>query len=107
MGQDTMNSRRQFVLQLAPLVGAAAILPRIARAEDIPALTETDALAVALGFKLDTNKVEQTKYPMHTREQTCGNCLHFMKPGVDRARCDIFNKTVPKSGWCSAYVKRT
>ena len=102
-----MNGRRQFVLQLAPLAGAAVILPRIARAKDLPVLTETDPVAIALGFKLDTNKVEQTRYPMHTREQTCGNCLHFMKPGVDRARCDIFNKTVPKSGWCSAYVKRT
>lgn len=101
-----MSSRRQFVLHLAPLAGAALILPRIARAEELLALTETDPMAVALGFKLDTNKVQQTKYPMHTREQTCGNCLHFMKPGADPARCEIFNKTVPKNGWCSAYVKR-
>jgi High potential iron-sulfur protein len=43
---------------------------------------------------------------MHTKEQMCANCLHYMKPGADRARCYIFNKTVPKNGWCSAYVKR-
>jgi High potential iron-sulfur protein len=101
-----MISRRQLVLQIAPLVGAAMISTRIARAGELPALTETDPVAVALGFKLDAGEVNQTKYPMHASGQTCGNCLHYMKPGADHARCDIFNKTVPKRGWCSAYVKR-
>jgi High potential iron-sulfur protein len=101
-----MNSRRKFVLQLAPLAGAAALLPRIALAEDIPALTETDATAMAFGFKLDTTKVDQSKNPTHTKEQTCGDCLHYQKAGAPTARCDIFNKTVPKGGWCMAYAKR-
>jgi hypothetical protein len=52
-----MNKRRQFVLQLAPLAGAAVILPRLAGAADLPALTETDPVAVGWGFKLDTDQV--------------------------------------------------
>jgi hypothetical protein len=101
-----MNSRRQFVLQLVPLAGAAVILPSRALAEDLPELTETDPMAKAVGFRLDTNKVDQSTFSTHTKEQTCGNCLHFMKVGADRAKCDIFNKTVPKGGWCAAYLKR-
>jgi high potential iron-sulfur protein len=101
-----MNSRRQFVLQLVPLATAAVILPRTACAEDLPELTETDPMAKAVGFNLDTNKVEQDKYPTHTKQQTCGDCAHYMKAGAPRARCDIFNKTVPKGGWCAAYAKR-
>lgn len=101
-----MSSRRQFILQIAPLAGAAAVLPRIALAEDLPALTETDPMAKALAFKLKANEVDPKTYTTYTKEQTCGNCQHFMKAGAASARCDIFNKTVPKGGWCSAYVKR-
>ena len=101
-----MHSRREFVLRLLPLAGTAALLPGIARAKEPPALTESDPLAVALGFRADTGKVDQAKYPMHTKEQTCGNCLHFKTPGAAHALCDLFSKTVPKGGWCSAWAKR-
>jgi hypothetical protein len=101
-----MNTRRQFVLKMVPLAGAAAMLPRLVRAQDVPALTETDPMGMALGFKLDTNKVDQAKYPKHTKDQTCASCLHFTKVGAETARCDLFNKMVPKGGWCSGYSKR-
>lgn len=101
-----MNSRRQFVLKLAPLAGVAALLPRIAGAQDLPALTETDPMAVALGFKLDTAKADQAKFPKHTKEQSCASCVHFLKVGADTSKCDLFNKMVPKGGWCSGYSKR-
>ncbi len=101
-----MNSRRQFVLKLAPLAGAAALLPRLAAADEVPALTETDPMAIALGFKLETKKADHAKYPKHTDEQSCASCLHFTKAGADSARCDLFNKVVPKGGWCSGYSKR-
>jgi len=101
-----MNGRRQFVLKVIPLAGAAAMLPRIAAAQDLPALTELDPMAVALGFKLDTAKVDAAKFPKHTKEQSCASCLHFTKAGADSARCDLFNKMVPKGGWCSGYSKR-
>jgi hypothetical protein len=102
-----MNSRRRVVFLLLPLAGVSLIAARTARAADLPALTESDPMAAALGFKLDTKSVVQSKYPTHAVGQTCGNCSHFMKPGADRAECDIFKKTVPKAGWCAAYVKRT
>jgi high potential iron-sulfur protein len=101
-----MSSRRQFVLNLVPLAGAAVILPRSVRAQSLPALTETDPMALALGFKLDTTSVDQAKYPKHSNDQSCTNCLHFTPPSAATARCDLFNKMVPKGGWCSGYSKR-
>ncbi len=101
------DGRREFILKLIPLAGAALMLPRLAHAAEPAELTESDAMAKALGFRLNTNEVDQAKYLTHTKEQTCGNCLHYAKSGAKRARCDIFSKTVPKQGWCSAYVKRT
>ena len=102
-----MNLRRRVVFQLLPMAGVSLIAARAARAAELPALTESDPMAAALGFKLDTKNVVRSKYPTYTIGQACGNCLHYMKPGTDRAECDIFKKTVPKGGWCAAYVKRT
>ena len=100
-----MTKRREFVLKIVPLAGAAAVLPRIALA-DVPLLTEDDKMAVAMGFRLKTEKADQAKYPKHTTEQFCARCLHFTSPGADQARCDLFNKIVPKGGWCSGFSKR-
>jgi hypothetical protein len=100
-----MTNRRDFVLKVLPLAGAAAALPRAALA-DVPVLTENDKMAMAMGFHLHTKDADQKKYPKHTEEQYCGRCLHFTEPGKDTARCDLFNKIVPKGGWCSGFSKR-
>jgi hypothetical protein len=100
-----MTKRREFVLKFVPLAGAVAVLPRVALAE-VPHLTEDDKMAVAMGFRLHTEKADQAKYPKHTTEQFCARCLHFTEPGKDEARCDLFNKIVPKGGWCSGFSKR-
>jgi len=100
-----MKSRRDFVLKLVPMVGAAGVLPRIALA-DVPTLTESDPMAKVMGFRLDTTKANQAKYPKHTNDQMCARCLHFTNPGADSAKCDLFNKIVPKGGWCSGFTSR-
>jgi hypothetical protein len=100
-----MTERRDFVLKIFPLAGAVAVLPHSAFGE-IAHLTETDKMAVAMGFHLHTKDADQKKYPKHTDEQFCGRCLHFATPGSDEARCDLFNKIVPKGGWCSGFSKR-
>jgi len=46
-----MTKRREFILKLVPLAGAAAVVPCIALAE-VPHLTESDKVALALGFHL-------------------------------------------------------
>jgi hypothetical protein len=98
-----MDGRRRFVLCVVPLAGAAFMLPKLTDARDFPALTETDPMGVTLGFKLDTTKANQAKFPTHTNEQSCASCIHFMKPGAAVAQCDVFNRLVPKRGWCIGY----
>ncbi len=100
-----MTKRRDFVLKFVPLAGAVAVLPSVAFAE-VPPLTENDAMAKAMGFRLHTKDADQKKYPKHSEEQMCSGCLHFTEPGKDQARCDLFNKIVPKGGWCSGFSKR-
>ncbi len=100
-----MKNRREFVLKFVPMASAVALLPRIALADE-PRLTETDPMAKVMGFRLDTTKANQAKYPRHTNEQMCGKCLHFTNPGADSAKCDLFNKIVPKGGWCSGFTSR-
>ena len=100
-----MNKRRDFILKIVPAAGAVAVMPGISRAQ-VAHLTETDKMAVAMGFHLHTKDADQKKYPKHSEEQFCGRCLHFTTPGQDEARCDLFNKIVPKGGWCSGFSKR-
>jgi len=100
-----MTKRRDFVFKVVPLAGAVAVLPRVALA-DVPVLTEDDKMAVAMGFKLKTADADQKKYPKHTNDQDCAKCLHFTQPGAESSRCDLFNKIVPKGGWCSGFSKR-
>ncbi len=100
-----MMKRRDFVFRIVPVAATVTLVPCAALA-DVPALVETDKMAVAMGFHLQTKDADQKKYPKHTDEQFCGRCLHFTEPGKDQARCDLFNKTVPKGGWCSGFSKR-
>jgi len=100
-----MKNRRDFVLRFVPIASAAIALPRVALA-DVPFLTENDPMAKVMGFRLDTTKANQAKYPRHTNEQMCARCMHFTNPGADSAKCDLFNKIVPKGGWCSGFTKR-
>lgn len=69
---------------------------------------ESDAGAVALGYKQDTKKVDATKYPGHDAAQQCGNCKQFQGKAGDRSGgCVLFGgKAVAAAGWCSAWVKK-
>ena len=71
-------------------------------------LAETDAQAVALGYKADSTKVDAKKYPKHAAEQKCSNCaLYTGKADAASGPCGIFpGKAVSSKGWCSAYVKK-
>ena len=99
-------NRRTFVVTL---LSAAALVPASrAAAQGAPKLAENDPQAVALGYKADTTKVDQAKYPQHTAAQVCGGCNFYQgKPADPMAPCQIFGgKQVAAKGWCSAYSKK-
>lgn len=100
-------SRRQFFAAAggAALVGLVA---KNAAAADLPALVETDSLAVSMGYKADTTKVDEKKYATHKAAQACGNCRFYQ--GEDKAAsgpCQIFaGKSVSSKGWCQVYAAK-
>ena len=107
-----MNSRRHFLLKLAATATAPVALGGRLLAQDTPPpvkLEETDPVAIALGYKMDTTKVDQTKYPMHKPEQKCADCALLVPgtPVADFMPCTAFqNKLVAAGGWCMAYAKK-
>jgi hypothetical protein len=109
---DNIHSRRRFI-KLAVL-GAASVplvgkmMGQTVQAADLPALTEADATASALGYKEDSSKVDAAKYASHKAEQVCANCSLAQAAQADgRHPCSIFpGKSVSAKGWCSAWAKK-
>ena len=108
MSTSVSVSRRNFLL-LAGAGTCAALLASRVRAQDLPKLAESDATAVALGYREDAAKVDAAKFPTRKGGQACANCKFFV--GTDKtatAGCQLFpGKSVAAKGWCSAYNART
>ena len=100
-----LDNRRTFLFRLA---GGSAVLASSALAQPAPKLPETDPQAIALGYRLDTTKVDAKKFPKHEVAQKCGNCQLYQGAANDAfGPCPLFaGKLVSVNGWCSAWVKR-
>ena len=94
---------RRVVLQLAVggLCAAAAVRAQAAQVD------EADEVAVALGYKHDTNKVDAKKFANHQPSQHCANCGFWQGAASDAwAGCSMFGrKQVANGGWCAAWKK--
>ena len=106
-----MNTRRNFLSKLAVSAAMPALWCGHALAQTPPPpvkLEESDPVAIALGYKEDTTKVDKVKYPQHKDDQFCEGCLLAPVPKEgDRIACTAFqNKLVSKKGWCMAYAKK-
>jgi hypothetical protein len=102
-----MGNRRNFLNVV--LLGAASAAAAGARAQAKPVeLTESDPVAMALGYKIDATKVDKAKYPKYVAGEACAGCQLFAgKPTDAMAPCAAFaNKLVSGKGWCNAWVKR-
>jgi hypothetical protein len=101
----TTSNRRTFVIQT--VVGATALTGALA-AKAQATLAESDAQAVALGYKADATKAGKTKYPKYAAGQACHNCALFQGKAADAAGgCPLFaGKQVSAKGWCSAWAKK-
>ena len=106
-----MNSRRNFLMKLAATAGTPLAIGTqlFGQAPPPPAkLEETDPMAIALGYKEDSTKVDAAKYPLHKAEQVCTNCaLYQGKPGEASGPCAaVGRKLVAGPGWCSVGAKK-
>jgi hypothetical protein len=101
-----MTNRREFIARIT-VVGGIAMTTNATFAQ-AALVAETDANAVALGYKADTTKVDKKKFPKHEATQNCKNCaLYQAKPTDAAGGCPLFaGKQVAGNGWCSAWVKK-
>lgn len=99
-------TRRTFISVTAGFASLATFR-RHARA-DVGVVQESDANAVALGYKMDASKVEKTQFPNFQVGEVCATCQFFQgKTGDAMAPCTVFGgKQVSAKGWCSAYTKK-
>ena len=99
------KSRRVFMMQ-SVAIGLALPLAKFALAAE--ALNEKDTQAKALGYVVDTKKVDKTKYPKHAETQHCSNCMFFQgKEGDKAGACPLFpGKEVSANGWCGSYAAK-
>jgi hypothetical protein len=104
--QDT-ESRRRFLKVAAGTTVAAVVmggLPRFARAADLPALTEADPTAKALGYVEDASKTADAK---HKAGANCSNCQFYSGGSTGRGPCQLFpGKSVNAKGWCVSHMPK-
>lgn len=103
-----MTSRRNFVLAAIPAAALAAAAARSAPAQQPARLAETDAAAVALGYRHDAAQVDKAKWPTFAPGRVCANCNLFAAKGNDEwAPCAaVGNRLVNAKGWYAAWVKK-
>ncbi len=101
-----MTTRRTFL----SAIPAATLALTVARAASAQAakLEESDAVAVALGYRHDASKVDKKKFVTYAVGHDCANCQFFQgKPKDAWAACTaVGGKLVNAKGWCSAWAKK-
>lgn len=71
-------------------------------------LSESDATAIALGYRQNSNRVDAGKYPKHAAGQACRNCMFYQgSASAANAPCPLFGgKLVAGAGWCNSWTKK-
>lgn len=102
------TNRRTFVIRSIAGAGLMGGVATLGFAQAQTALSETDATAIALGYKADATKADKTKFPKYAAGQQCNNCALYQGKASDNSGgCPLFaGKSVAAKGWCSAWAKR-
>jgi hypothetical protein len=108
--QDTRAprlTRRLFVKTAGAVtaLGATSLSSLQAMADDLPRVSEDDAMAKALNYRHDAQAVDAAK---RASDHYCYNCALFAGSEDDAwAGCSIFRgKSVAGRGWCSAWAPK-
>ena len=101
--------RRKFIqLSAVAAVGCLAQSGREARADDMPHLSEDDAMAKAMRYTNDASTVDAASRNNPAADQNCANCALVQGADGDAWRpCQIFpGKAVAAAGWCSVWAPK-
>lgn len=105
ISRRTVVKQGLTALSLTPLAG---LLSSVSWSADLTPLDPSDPTAKALGFVVDSTKVDAATNPTHKAGQKCGTCAQFQgKAGDARGGCNIFaGHTVPEGGWCRVWAQK-
>jgi hypothetical protein len=100
-------SRRDFI-ENSVFVIAAVGVSSAALAVSTPMLSESNPIAVALGYKASAPTVDKARFPQYAAGQSCSNCaLYQGAAGAPSGPCTIYaGKSVASTGWCASYTKK-
>lgn len=102
-------ARRKFIqLSAVAAAGCFARPAREAHADEMPKLSEDDAMAAAMRYTHDAGTVDPATRANPAAEQTCANCALIQGNDGDEWRpCQIFpGKLVNADGWCSVWAPK-
>ncbi|WP_296654915.1 high-potential iron-sulfur protein [Paraburkholderia sp.] len=101
------SSRRSFLITSIGVATTVA-LSKQAFAADATKVSESDAMAVTLGYKTDATKVDKAKFAKYVAGENCHNCALYQGKATDAfAPCPMFGgKQVSGKGWCNGYNKK-
>jgi hypothetical protein len=105
----TKIARRKFIqLSAVAVAGAVAVPGSRAYAQDMPHLSEDDAMASAMKYTHDASTVDPATRANPAEEQSCSNCALIQGNEGDEWRpCQIFpGKLVNAHGWCSVWAPK-
>ena len=110
--RDINTGRRSFIklgaVSVAAVPLASLAVGKVAWAEDLPQLEESDPQAQGLGYVHDATQVDTSKFTKYAEGQLCSNSqLYQGAEGEEWGPCAIFpGKGVNANGWCSAWVAK-
>ena len=105
MSHDENNESRRRLLKLAAGTTAVAVvlgvMPRFARAADLPHVTDADPTAKALDYVEDASK---STNPKQKAGDSCANCQFYSGGPTGYGPCALFpGKSVNAKGWCVSH----
>lgn len=116
------TERRQFIrasLLAALTLPFLGLLPRAfagkkgdsALPAGTNAVSESDAVASALGYKASVVNIDFTKYPQRkkpeAKTQFCDNCALYTPSNTGWGKCQMLTSGVVNSkGWCGSWSKK-
>ena len=99
---NPLRARRTFFMKV--LAGSAVVMAETRPAWAAEKLDPNDSYAKSMGFRLNTQDVDQVKYPRHTVEQHCQVCQLWNGGDAEFGQCSFFDHAItPKNGWCKNF----
>ena len=107
-GPSSTVSRRDLLgsaLGLTVAGVAVTLVPRGGYASELPALSEDNPTAKALGYVIDASSLDTSVRGNDVNN--CANCNFYPEPTLASAPCPLFpGHSVAQQGWCKGWVAR-